>query len=149
MDWRYIAGFIDGEGTISARNNRFRITITQTNKEVLEAIRSFTQCGNVVEITKRKAHWKDSWVYFISKRENIHKFLIKIFPYLIVKKAEAGYAISKLKMELIKMKQKEEESEERKHLAKLLRNNGWSYRKIGKKLRIDWGYARRLILDIK
>jgi hypothetical protein len=46
------------------------------------------------------------------------------------------------------MEIKERRHRKIKFAAKILRKKGWSYRKIGKKLKIDWGYARRLILRI-
>lgn len=146
MDWRYIAGFIDGEGTIFIKNNRFRINVTQTNKEVLQAIKNFANCGNVAEITKRKAHWKDCWVYYISNKKDIFEFLTKICPYLIVKKDDAQYAIDYLRNDLPRMLKQKQELLERKKTAESLRKAGLSYREIGKKLGHDWGYIRRLIL---
>ena len=148
MNWQYIAGFIDGEGTIFIKNNRFRITVTQTNKEVSMAIKDFALCGNVAEITKRKSHWNDCWVYYVCNIEDIYNFLAMTLPFLIVKKEAALYALSYLKEELPKMRKKKEAIEERRRVARALREDGLSYREIGKKLKVDWGYVRRLILKI-
>lgn len=64
MNIDYIAGFFDGEGTITFTKNRARITISQTNKEVLEEIQNFFGFGNILEIKKRKQNWKDAWMYY-------------------------------------------------------------------------------------
>ena len=60
MNWNYIAGFFDGEGTLTRTGSRYKIGITQTNKEVLEEIQSFTKIGLMHRIKKRKPHWKDA-----------------------------------------------------------------------------------------
>jgi len=77
MNWDYIAGFFDGEGCITyGRSKRYRIMISQTHKEVLESIRDFVGVGYVVEVAKRKSHWKDSWVFYIAKQEDSLKFTL-------------------------------------------------------------------------
>ncbi len=61
MNWNYIAGFFDGEGTINpCENNRYKVGITQANKKVLEEIQLFTKIGHIHFIKKRKSHWKDA-----------------------------------------------------------------------------------------
>jgi len=149
MTWKYIAGFFDGEGSISPNGKGFRITIPQTNEEVLNKICDFAKCGYIIKLKKRKAHWKDCWLYYIACKKDVCKFLKKIAPYLVLKKKKASIAIFQLEKDLVLMKQKENMYKKRKSRAKLLREKGWSYRKIGKELKIDWGYARRLILDLK
>ncbi len=48
MTWNYVVGFFDGEGSITKNGSGFRITIVQTNKEVLEEIKKFIQLGGVL-----------------------------------------------------------------------------------------------------
>lgn len=79
MTWNYVVGFFDGEGSITKNGSGFRITIVQTNKEVLEEIKKFIQLGGVMEITKRKLHWKDCWVYYIASPKDVHIFFNKSF----------------------------------------------------------------------
>ena len=64
----------------------YRIMITQTNKEVLEKIKNHARIGGVVEITKRQPHWKDSWLFFIAKQEDVYKFISAIQDLVVVKK---------------------------------------------------------------
>lgn len=146
MDWKYIAGFFDGEGSISHNGSGYRLTISQTNEEVLEAIRAFTKTGKVLSITKRKPHWKDSWVYNISKQKDIEKFLLKISPNLIVKKPLALKVLLNLKKIVKNQTIRERKSNSIRQKSRILRKKGYSYRQIGKTLNIDWGYARRLTL---
>lgn len=149
MTWKYIAGFFDGEGSISPNGKGFRVTIPQANEEILNKIYNFAGYGHVMKLKKRKAHWKDAWLYYIARKEDIYKFLKKVVPYLILKRKMAYRVIFQLRKDLLEMKRKKEIHRKRKSRAKLLREKGWSYRKIGKKLGIDWGYARQLILDLK
>ena len=149
MNWNYLAGFFDGEGSIARNRKSFRITISQTNEEILNEICDFLEIGYVIKVKKRKSHWKDSWVYFIASKKDVCNFLERVVPYLILKKELAHRTIFQLRQELLEMKRKKENRRKKKSMAKLLRKKGWSYRKIGKKLNIDWGYARRLILDLK
>jgi len=44
MNWDYLAGFLDGEGSIIIKPPRVRLYISNTNKEVLEKIRDFVKC---------------------------------------------------------------------------------------------------------
>ncbi len=146
MDWKYIAGFFDGEGTIAHNGKGFRITITQTNEDVLEAIRRFTSSGYIVEITKRKKHWKDSWLFYIAKQKDVYNFIANIKDYLIVKEVLAKKTLIQLKAYLkVREKQRLLKENRIKH-AKVLRMKGWSYRKMGKQLNTDYGYIRRLLL---
>ena len=94
MNWDYVGGFFDGEGSIARSGRSFRISIAQTNEEILNEICDFAGVGHVFKVTKRKEHWKDSWVYHIGSKKDIHLFLKRISPYLILKKDLAGEAIS-------------------------------------------------------
>lgn len=145
MNWGYIGGFFDGEGALYKHRRGFRVSITQANKEILETIRDFVGIGRICEITKRKPHWKDAWVYFIAKQSDVYKFLIKIRPKLILKKNLADEAIIIIKRNLKEIEKEMARLEKRTREAKKLRQKGLSYRAIGKKLGIDFGYARRLI----
>lgn len=149
MNWDYIAGFFDGEGTITKSGNGYKIGITQANKKVFKEILIFTNLGFLHKIKKRKSHWKDAWVYYIPGQQGAYLFLNKIFNKLIVKKADALKAISKLKKRLAERRKQRITIIKKKKEAKKLRRRGLSYRQIGKKLGIDWGYARRLILNVK
>jgi len=149
MNWNYIAGFFDGEGTINpCENNRYKVGITQANKKVLEEIQLFTKIGHIHSIKKRKSHWKNAWIYYISKQEDVYKFLNTISLRLIVKRKEILKIIPELKEKTAQIKEQKLKVIKRKQLAKKLREKGLSFREIGKRLGIDWGYARRLILDL-
>lgn len=146
MTWEYIAGFFDGEGSITHNGKGYRISIAQTNKEVLDAIAQFTTMGFVIPVTKRKSHWKDSWVFYIAKQVDVLEFLQKSRAYLIVKKSLAEIVIKKQLTIIDKAKKREALRLYRISQAKLLRDRGLTYRAIGKRLNIDFGFARQLSL---
>jgi len=146
ITWQYIAGFFDGEGSIVHNGKGFRITISQTNYLVLKTILDFVGFGFIFKNQRRKPNWKESWVYYIAKQEEVYIFLKNILPFIIVKKDLSVKIIPELKL-FIKRQVKQKNN--RKKIikeAKLLRQQGLTYREIGKKLKIDWGYVRRIIL---
>lgn len=144
MTWSYIAGFFDGEGSITHNGKGFRITIAQTNMEVLDEIKFFVGAGNIISVTKRHPHWKDSWVYNISTQKEIYKFLLNVLPFLIVKKALAQKTIPLLRGVVVKQESRKEKREDLIKKTKKLREQGLTYRQIGSRLDIDFGHARRM-----
>jgi len=148
MDWSYIAGFFDGEGSITKIGNGFRITIPQANLSVLKKIKKFVRKGYIIKVTKRKKHWKDSWVYYMAKQKDINNFLKKIFPFLVVKRNLASKVLDKLVKILENMEAKNKKRVLVINKSKKLRKKGLTYRQIGKQLGIDFGYARRIILGL-
>ena len=149
MTWNYIAGFFDGEGSIGHNGKGYRLTIPQTSYLVLEEIKNFTKKGDIIKTVKRKSHWKDNWVYYVARQKDVQIFLKKLLPHLIVKRKLAEQTILKLNLIVEAQKQKSLLAVFRKKQSILLRNNGLSYRQIGRKIGIDWGYARRLALNKK
>ncbi len=147
MNWSYIAGFFDGEGSITHNGKGFRVTIPQTSEPVLQKIKSFASYGNIIYNPRRKSHWSDGWTYYIAKQSEVYKFLLKIKPFLIVKSAVVNKTIPELKEILNQQKLKKKICIYRKQKGGKLRRKGLTYREIGKQLGIDWGHARRIIID--
>ena len=146
MTWNYIAGFFDGEGSITNNGKGFRITICQTNKEILEDIKCFVGFGYVIKVKKRKKHWKDSWVYYIAKQREVYSFLTQISPFLKIKRESAESCLPLLKQTIERQQKQQIRLSKRIRAIKKLRNKGLTYRAIGTKVGIDWGYTRRLFL---
>lgn len=144
MTWQYIAGFFDGEGSVSGVDGRYRISIPQTNKKVLCRIRKFSKVGTIITPTKREEHWKDAWVYTIHKQENVAMFLEKMLPYLIVKEVRARLALRSSREVVRRIKIRKKRQVARISKIRHLRAIGLNYRQIGRILNMDWGYARRL-----
>ena len=148
MNWPYIAGFFDGEGSLTHNGRGFRISIPQTNEEVLLSIKKFIGYGNIIYIAKRKSHWSDGWSYYIARQTEVYDFVKKIKPFVIVKKSLVIKIIPELENVVNNQKLKKKRYIYRKKETKNLRSKGLTYREIGKKLKMDWGYARRLNLDL-
>jgi len=57
MNYQYIAGFFDGEGTtrIEKSENRVSISIPQTNLLVLQKIQKFCGFGRICKVKKEKS----------------------------------------------------------------------------------------------
>lgn len=146
MEWSYIAGFFDGEGSVAHNGNGFRIQITQTHYDVLERIRSFSGVGYVFTITKRKQHWKDSWIYNVAKQRDVYIFLKNVEKYVIVKRELVRRALVHLERYLSEVQARQARLEQRIAMGTRFREQGHTYRFIGQKLHVDHGYIRRLIL---
>lgn len=129
----YVAGFFDGEGSITISGSRVRTSTPQTNKEVLEKIRDYVGVGSVYKLTKRQKHWKDAWVYSTTNNNDTMEFLTKLYPHLILKQARAIEGIEVLKQYLNKKK----DFEYRKSLVAKMVEEGKSYRYIGRELNMN------------
>jgi hypothetical protein len=149
MDWKYIAGFFDGEGSITHNGSGYRITIPQTNFSVLNQIANSVGAGHVMRVNKRQKHWRQSWTYFISTQADVSRFLKKIYPYLIVKRSRAREVLKTIQPIIETQRQRNLHARLLKSSARKLRQSGLSYRTIGRRLGIDFGYARRLVLSRK
>jgi hypothetical protein len=89
----YIAGLFDGEGNpyiVLKKYPKICITITNTNKEVLEIIQRTLGYGKVKErsLPKNRINWSRCYCFRIGHRQEAKDFLKRIIPYLIIKKAE-------------------------------------------------------------
>lgn len=102
----YIAGLMDGEGTILIRDNYIKknwgwqkhglsllVEIGLTDKELLPWLCN-AYGGSVYRCKdKRKHYWKEMSRWHLSANQALH-FLLDIFPYLRLKKEQAEVAIA-------------------------------------------------------
>lgn len=95
MNWPYIAGFFDGEGTAMLCSKSFRVAIPQTNKQVLQEIQRFLHGVGIrtslstYPMRSNKLAKKPIWVLNSSTRESVVLFLRATLPFLRVKKVVA------------------------------------------------------------
>lgn len=96
MTWEYLAGFLDGDGTIKCypqganKTVRPRITFGQKERLVLDEIQTFL--GTRLAIThSRNCHYLQ-----ICGTYNVHRILLEVLPFLIVKKQDATDALALL-----------------------------------------------------
>jgi hypothetical protein len=101
LDWAYLAGFIDGEGTITIASDgrKFHpcVSVANTDYAVLEWCITFVGNGGVSSKKKYKDYHKQS--YYISWRYDAAlNIMSKCLPYLKVKRKQAELILSKWKM---------------------------------------------------
>jgi len=90
MNWEYIAGFFDGEGSISIVNKKYcnwRLSQGIKQNNVLFQIQIFLNTQNIkshLYIYPTKAN-KMTYLH-ITNHKNVLKILKNLYPYLIVKK---------------------------------------------------------------
>lgn len=98
-DCAWFAGLFDGEGSIILTQRRrvsggsVKITITNTNHEILERVREVTGMGVIRENPKRAAHHLDQWTWEVASAANL-EILRQVRPWLIVKADRADAAIA-------------------------------------------------------
>jgi hypothetical protein len=93
----YVAGFVDGEGCISAgcRRNCIEggISVGSTNRDVLLYLRSVTGVGCVGSIgRKRKKNHRPVYTWDVSVA-SVKSLLIQLIPFLQVKRRQAELMI--------------------------------------------------------
>ncbi|MEL7046186.1 MAG: LAGLIDADG family homing endonuclease [Pseudomonadota bacterium] len=86
-DTAYIAGLIDGEGTVTLvrrhQNERkhLAVSISSTEKQMLEFVRSATGVGKITNKRVYAAHHRPSFTYAVYNRQAL-QLLIQVEPYL-------------------------------------------------------------------
>lgn len=94
MNWDYIAGFIDGEGSIIVVPPRVRIYISNTNKKVLERICKFIGAGKVSVVKRQmKENWKEQYAWTLCEHSKCLEILKKLENKLIIKREKCQEAI--------------------------------------------------------
>ena len=146
MNWDYIAGFFDGEGSIHkndqcSTHNSYMIALTQNTVDVLKEIEKFLIKNNVKCWTSN--YKKKSRVYhlYISGYINVKRFLENIKNKIIVKENKVLNVLNNEKW----TKFKTQYSDIEKDQIKILKKYGFSQRSIAKALNRDQGNISRLI----
>jgi len=94
----YIAGMIDGDGSILICKNRdyftCKVGIYNSNEKLILWLKETMGAGNIYHkspgIDKYSfKHTKDRWEFTISAKVDVMKILKQITPYLIIKKEKA------------------------------------------------------------
>lgn len=97
MDWSYLAGFFDGEGSIILDGKRAIVVFGNTDEEVINQIRHFIEpfvgCRNIYVEKKRNPKHKTFYRLDIYNWFGTRQILEKMLPYLIIKKQRAEEAI--------------------------------------------------------
>lgn len=112
-EYAYIAGIMDGEGTIAlqlvAKNHSKsyakKVLVTNTDRRLLDWIRLKTRVGIVAPKTKPKEgkNWKQCYELSVSACE-MKRFLEPLMPYLLIKKRQAEVMLEFITIEWTKTK---------------------------------------------
>jgi hypothetical protein len=95
----YLAGFFDGEGCISITKGKnhlgnvqygLRVIVSNTNDYVLQMYK-FSFGGRIQKRKYKKPEWRDCFAWELSSTR-AYDFLKCVYPYLILKKAQADLA---------------------------------------------------------
>lgn len=95
LSWPWIAGFFDGEGSVSYYKSgpkgypQTRISIASTDRFVLEAIQSFTGVGAILPQKKADGRHKQLWAWHVGKGSDVEAVLLGMLPHLVVQKDRA------------------------------------------------------------
>lgn len=111
MDWSYVAGMIDGEGTIhiyrhaqKSKHVYVRVSIYNSHKGCLEEIQKFLADNDIIahlnDRHRNKKH-KISYTLVVNQKDDVLKYLYNILPYCIIKKRKVRAGI-KLAKKLVK-----------------------------------------------
>lgn len=114
MDWSYVAGIIDGEGSIMIKYHKSTplrprtvsvyapmIAIVNTSYEMLKVVQEFIGCGHIYikrndtpnAIAFGKYHMKTYWRLHVASIPEVQYILQKCLPHLIIKKDKAVAAL--------------------------------------------------------
>lgn len=102
----YIAGIIDGEGTIDRqignRPEAWRISVGNTDKNLIDWLHAKVPYSRVT-VNKRRFHWKQSWRWALLSNIKVYRLLQLASPYMIVKKDKADEAIRDLHVKWLRL----------------------------------------------
>jgi hypothetical protein len=95
ITWQYVAGFFDGEGTISIGQRGIQWSIAQSHlrgREVLRRIQSFL-LHEGIKSSVYIARPDDCNTLYVTDRKRVRDVISKLMPFLIVKKVECQDAL--------------------------------------------------------
>jgi hypothetical protein len=95
LDAAYLAGLMDGEGTIGYRPQKsgypnIELGICMTTPAPLHWAAAATGLGKVYHRPESRANRRDAWFWKVSVCQDIAEILRRIRPYMLVKQYEAS-----------------------------------------------------------
>ena len=95
IDWGYVAGYFDGEGSIRVKHYSIELVFANTNSDSLREIQRHIGGGYIRSRTrsKTKPHWKQLHTLEISDHYLAERVLENIKPFCIIKAAPVAKAL--------------------------------------------------------
>jgi deoxycytidine triphosphate deaminase len=94
----WVAGIIDGEGHIrmdtGGQNRGLHLSVANTDRSMLELLQELFQAGQIYEKMKKKPSNKQGYEWVVTKTQHIQEILIRVLPYLTIKRRAAQEALS-------------------------------------------------------
>lgn len=87
----WVAGIIEGEGSIHQNKTHKggylypRIRVNMTDQDIIQRLFDITGIGTITGPQKapsRKEHWKENYVWAVSRKEEVFRLLGAIYPIL-------------------------------------------------------------------
>lgn len=95
LSWKYIAGFIDGEGCIDVQISkgnyvtpRLRVALAEPGKEVLEHLQA-NFGGSLLKRESTNSNWSTAYSWEITGYAKVASLLRNIVNHLVIKKEQA------------------------------------------------------------
>lgn len=82
VDAAWVAGIIEGEGSMCATRNYVRIRVVMTDHDVLAALHSKTGMGTIRGPYRVKLSTKDCWEWAVRKRQDAENLIKTVLPFL-------------------------------------------------------------------
>ena len=100
LSWKYIAGFIDGEGCIDIQKSkgdyivpRLRIGLAEQGLEVLEILQANFK-GSIYKRESKNPNWCDAYSWEITGYSRVCPLLRNIKNHLIIKQEQAKFILA-------------------------------------------------------
>ena len=144
MNWPYVAGFFDGEGSVVFTGDTCKITMSQNSRDVLEKIQAFLLDNGLSHcwiVTTPPRPWQrmpnTKYDLSFSNADNVRLFFNGVLPYCIVKRDKILEAIPRLSWN-----SQRRPTEEQYALATRLLKNGTPYVKVQEIVGIKFSFAK-------
>ena len=81
LEMAWLSGIFEGEGCIAwQKKNSVYLSISMTDKDVIEKVAKITNMGNVYH--RSFEHKKDAWVWGVARKSDVVYLLEQMFPFL-------------------------------------------------------------------
>ena len=101
-DAAWVAGFVDGEGTIGLDSSRgiphAYFAIANTNRKSLEYVREVFGYGCIAPVKRPNPTHKDGWCYRVNAALWVEAVVRRIKPYLRIKNCQAGLVLEYIRL---------------------------------------------------